>query len=31
MKFGEKCARISLKNGTVYRKHVCMYVMENEI
>jgi hypothetical protein len=32
MKFGlEKCARISLKNGTVYRKENIGNTMENEI
>jgi methionine aminopeptidase len=32
MKFGlEKCARISLKNGTVYRKEHIINTMENEI
>jgi hypothetical protein len=32
MKFGfEKCARISLKNGTVYRKQHVGNTMEDEI
>jgi hypothetical protein len=32
MKFGkEKCARISLENGTVYRKQQVGNTMENEI
>jgi hypothetical protein len=32
MKFGlEKCARISSKNGTVYRKRHIGNIMENEI
>jgi hypothetical protein len=32
MKFGlEKCARISLKNRTVYRKQHTQNTMENEI
>jgi hypothetical protein len=32
MEFGlEKCARISLKNGTVYRKQHVGNTMENEI
>jgi hypothetical protein len=30
MKFGlEKCARISLKNGTIYRKEHIGNIMEN--